>query len=47
MRHYEEIGVELFLLNFHPMLRGLDTFVKSVMPLLPPIGVAPRLPQLA
>jgi FMNH2-dependent dimethyl sulfone monooxygenase len=41
MRHYEEIGVELFLLNFHPMLPELDTFVKSVMPLLPPIGVAP------
>jgi len=47
MRHYEEIGVELFLLNFHPMLPGLDTFVKSVMPLLPPIGAAPRLAQLA
>jgi dimethylsulfone monooxygenase len=43
MRRYEEIGVDLFLLNFHPMLRGLETFEKRVMPLLPPIGVAPPL----
>ena len=40
MRRYEEIGVELFLLNFHPMLPGLETFVNAVMPLLPPIGAA-------
>jgi dimethylsulfone monooxygenase len=38
MRQYEEIGVELFLLNFHPMLEGLETFAKYVMPLLPAIG---------
>ncbi len=38
MRQYEEIGVELFLLNFHPMLAGLDNFAKHVMPLLPAIG---------
>jgi FMNH2-dependent dimethyl sulfone monooxygenase len=38
MRQYEEIGVELFLLNFHPMLAGLDTFAKHIVPLLPPIG---------
>ena len=38
MRQYEEIGVELFLLNFHPMLAGLETFARQVMPLLPPIG---------
>jgi len=40
MRHYEEAGVELFLLHFHPMLPGLETFEKRVMPLLPPIGAA-------
>jgi len=42
MRQYEEIGVELFLLNFHPMLAGLDNFAKHVMPLLPPIGAGAR-----
>jgi dimethylsulfone monooxygenase len=38
MRQYEEVGVELFLLNFHPMLEGLETFAKYVMPMLPAIG---------
>ena len=47
MRRYEEIGVDLFLINFHPMLAGLETFAKRVMPLLPPIGAAPRLAQPA
>ncbi len=47
MRQYEEIGVELFLLNFHPMLDGLDNFAKYVMPLLPPIGAGARLVKSA
>jgi dimethylsulfone monooxygenase len=47
MRQYEEIGVELFLLNFHPMLAGLDSFAKYVMPLLPPIGAGARLVKSA
>lgn len=47
MRQYEEIGVELFLLNFHPMLQGLETFAERVMPLLPPIGTESRLPRSA
>jgi dimethylsulfone monooxygenase len=47
MRRFEEIGVELFLLNFHPMLPGLETFAKRVMPLLPPIGAGARLMQSA
>jgi len=47
MRQYEEIGVELFLLNFHPMLAGLDNFAKYVMPLLPPIGAEPQLARRA
>ena len=47
MRRYEDIGVELFLLNFHPMLPGLETFARSVMPLLPAIGAGPRLARLA
>jgi FMNH2-dependent dimethyl sulfone monooxygenase len=34
MRRYEEIGVELFLVHFHPMLAGLETFAKKVLPLL-------------
>jgi FMNH2-dependent dimethyl sulfone monooxygenase len=47
MRRYEDIGVELFLLNFHPMLPGLETFARSVMPLLPATGAEARLAQLA
>jgi len=47
MRRYEDIGVELFLLNFHPMLPGLETFAKSVMPLLPLANTHARLAQLA
>jgi FMNH2-dependent dimethyl sulfone monooxygenase len=34
MRRYEEIGVELFLLHFHPMLAGLETFASEMLPLL-------------
>jgi dimethylsulfone monooxygenase len=34
MRRYEEIGVELFLLHFHPMRAGLETFAGKVLPLL-------------
>jgi FMNH2-dependent dimethyl sulfone monooxygenase len=34
MRRYEEIGVELFLLHFHPMRAGLETFAEKVLPLL-------------
>jgi dimethylsulfone monooxygenase len=47
MRAYEAIGVELFLLHFHPMLPGLETFAQQVMPLLPPIGGAARLVRSA
>ncbi len=47
MRHYEDIGVELFLLHFHPMLQGLQTFAECVMPLLPPIGAEARLVRSA
>jgi FMNH2-dependent dimethyl sulfone monooxygenase len=34
MRRYEEIGVDFFLMHFHPMLAELDTFAAKVMPLL-------------
>ena len=47
MRRYEAIGVELFLLNFHPMLPGLETFARWVMPLLPAVGTHVRLAQPA
>jgi FMNH2-dependent dimethyl sulfone monooxygenase len=43
MRRYEDIGVELFLINFYPMLQGLETFAERVLPLLPPIGAGARL----
>jgi len=39
--------VELFLLHFHPMLAGLDTFARKVLPLLPRIGAAAALAQPA
>jgi len=45
MRRYEDVGVELFLLNFHPMLPGLETFARSVMPLLPLTSANARLAQ--
>jgi dimethylsulfone monooxygenase len=47
MRRYEEIGVELFLLHFHPMLPGLETFADAVMPLLPAIGAEQQLARRA
>ena len=47
MRRYEEIGVELFLLHFHPMLAGLETFARSVLPLLAPVPAAARVAQPA
>ncbi len=47
MRRFEDVGVELFLINFHEMLSGLETFAQRVMPLLPPIGAAPQLARLA
>ena len=40
MRRYEEIGVELFLMHFHPMLEGLDNFAAKVMPSC--LGLEPR-----
>ena len=30
----EDMGVETFMLHFHPMLAGLETFATDVMPLL-------------
>jgi len=47
MRRYEDIGLNLFLLHFHPMLQGLETFEKRVIPLLPPIGAEARLVRSA
>lgn len=34
IRTYEELGVEVMMLSFSPMLAGLDTFAREVMPLL-------------
>ena len=34
LRRYEEIGVDTLMLHFHPMLDGLDTFAREVMPLM-------------
>jgi FMNH2-dependent dimethyl sulfone monooxygenase len=46
MCRYEDIGVDLFLLSFHPMRAGLETFAQAVMPLLPGKGTA-RFARLA
>jgi FMNH2-dependent dimethyl sulfone monooxygenase len=45
MRRYEEIGVELFLLHFHPMLAGLETFARKVLPLITRTPAPARLAQ--
>jgi len=34
IRTYEELGIEVLMLHFHPMLDGLDRFVEEIMPLL-------------
>jgi FMNH2-dependent dimethyl sulfone monooxygenase len=34
IRRYEDMGVETFMLHFHPMLAGLETFATEVMPRL-------------
>jgi FMNH2-dependent dimethyl sulfone monooxygenase len=34
IRRYEDAGVTMLMLHFHPMLDGLDTFAEKVMPLL-------------
>src|SRR5690606_14492441 len=34
IERYEEAGLELLLLQFSPMIAGLDNFVAKVMPLL-------------
>lgn len=34
IRVYESIGIELMMLHFHPMIEGMETFVREVMPLL-------------
>lgn len=33
---YREIGIDCFMLHFHPMIEGLDLFAAEVMPLLRP-----------
>jgi dimethylsulfone monooxygenase len=31
---YEDLGIEVLMLHFHPMIEGFDRFVQDVMPLL-------------
>ena len=40
IRRFEDIGIETFMLHFHPMLEGFENFANEVMPLLPPIRTA-------
>jgi dimethylsulfone monooxygenase len=32
MRRYEELGIDLFLLQFYPMRQGLDEFAEKILP---------------
>lgn len=34
IRAYEDVGIGLMLLQFHPMQEGLETFISEVLPLL-------------
>lgn len=34
LRRYEDIGVTTLMLHFHPMIEGLETFAREVMPLM-------------
>ena len=34
IRAYEQRGVSVMMLHFHPMIEGLETFAEKVMPLL-------------
>ena len=32
MKRYEAMGIDLFMLHFHPMREGLETFARTVLP---------------
>jgi FMNH2-dependent dimethyl sulfone monooxygenase len=34
LRRYEEIGIDTLMIHCHPMIEGLDTFAREVMPLV-------------
>jgi FMNH2-dependent dimethyl sulfone monooxygenase len=34
IKTYEQIGVDLLLLHFHPMIEGMERFVADVLPRL-------------
>lgn len=34
IRRYEDMGVDCLMLQFHPMIEGLETFANRIMPLL-------------
>lgn len=34
IRHYQDIGITCLMIHFHPMLEGLDRFIRDVMPLV-------------
>ncbi len=34
LKRYDEIGVSTTMIHFHPMMDGLDTFAREVMPLM-------------
>ena len=34
IRRYEMAGVETMMLQFHPMMEGMETFGREIMPLL-------------
>ena len=34
IKAYEQAGVDMLLLHFHPMIEGFDQFVEEIMPLV-------------
>ena len=34
IRRYEAAGVQTMMLQFHPMIEGMETFARKILPLL-------------
>jgi FMNH2-dependent dimethyl sulfone monooxygenase len=41
IKAYEQAGVGMLLLHFHPMIEGFDQFVEEIMPLVRPLDRTP------
>jgi FMNH2-dependent dimethyl sulfone monooxygenase len=34
IRRYKELGIDCLMLQFHPLMEGLETFAERIIPLL-------------